>query len=193
MANPLGQDKHNPINEEAVWSDFKSGGKSAFETIYRLYFKDLFRYGMTILSDEAFIKDAIQELFVDLWRYREKLSKPDKLKFYLIKSLRTKIYKHIDQAKRSNLNAVLFQKTEVQFLPSQEESIIASDESRMRSKKITLLVNDLPERQREAIMLIFFEAKTYEEAATLMSMSIQSVYTLIWKAVSSLRKKLQQH
>lgn len=191
MTNPLDHKDDSSFDEGAVWSEFKFGDRTAFESIYRHYFKDLFRYGMSIHPDDALIKDAIQELFVDLWRYRDTLSKPSQLKFYLLKSLRSKIYKHIDQKKKSEVNALLFQKEKLQYLPSQEEQIIASDERGIRTKKMTFLINELPERQREAIMLIFFEGKTYEETATIMSMTVQSVYTLIWKAVSSLRKKLQ--
>lgn len=179
------------FSEESLWSDFKAGDRKAFESIYRIHFKNLFMYGMTILPNESGVRDAIQELFIDLWKYKEQLSKPDQLKYYLIKSFRSKLYKTLEQSKRRDLRAGVYCREEIRTLPSREEAMIEADGNNFSHRKVRVFINELPERQREAIMLIFFKKKSYEETALILSVSVQSVYTLVWRAVASLRKKFR--
>ena len=48
----------------------------------------------------------------------------------------------------------------------------------------------IPARQREVIHLLFFEGQSYEEIADIMGIHVQSVYTLAWKALTALKKRL---
>lgn len=191
MQSPLKNIDPNDLNDEILWDDFRKGDRKAFEKIYRIHFKDLFKYGMAILPDEPFVRDAIQELFIDLWKYKDRLSKADQIKYYLVKSLRSKLYKTLEQNKRRDLRAGIYSKEEIRTLPSHEELIMESDHRKICGRQVKVFINELPERQREAIMLIFFNQKSYEETAMIMSMSVQSVYTLIWRAFSTLRKKMR--
>tara|TARA_Y100001949_G_C15934112_1_gene307035 strand:+ start:553 stop:1131 length:579 start_codon:yes stop_codon:yes gene_type:complete len=191
MQSPLKNIDPNDFNDKTLWEDFRNGDRKAFEKIYRIYFKDLFKYGVCILPDEQFVRDAIQELFIDLWKYKDRLSKSDQIKYYLLKSLRSKLYKILGQNKRRNLRAGLYSKEEIRTIPSHEDLIVESDQNNESGRQVKVFINELPERQREAIMLIFFNQKTYEETALIMSMSVQSVYTLIWRAFSTLRKKMR--
>src|SRR5690606_7677212 len=45
-------------------------------------------------------------------------------------------------------------------------------------------------RQREVLHLLFFDDQTYEEVSKLMNINVQSVYTLAWKAIFNLKKRL---
>ena len=191
MQSPLKNIDPNDFNDKTLWEDFRNGDRKAFEKIYRIYFKDLFKYGVCILPDEQFVRDAIQELFIDLWKYKDRLSKSDQIKYYLLKSLRSKLYKILGQNKRRNLRAGLYSKEEIRTIPSHEDLIVESDQNNESGRQVKVFINELPERQREAIMLIFFNQKTYEETALIMSMSVQSVYTLIWRAFATLRKKMR--
>ena len=58
--------------------------------------------------------------------------------------------------------------------------------------ELKILVNDLPLRQREAVMLIFFENYSYEKASEILSINIQSLYKLVSRAVDSLRANLNK-
>ncbi|WP_308706259.1 sigma-70 family RNA polymerase sigma factor [Marinoscillum sp. MHG1-6] len=180
------QSKFSPSE---LWLEFKSGNRQAFEQIYRSHFAQLYNYGMTMHPKEPAVKDAIQQLFVDLWQRRSNLSDVDNPASYLIKSLRHKLLSIIEEDKRYDHNTAP-ENVELEFIPSQEMSMISEQDGSLRRNRIKLLINDLPPRQREVIMLIFFEEKSYEEASAILSMSIQSVYRLVWRAISSLRQSL---
>ncbi|UZD23355.1 RNA polymerase sigma factor [Algoriphagus halophytocola] len=52
---------------ESLWSGLRSGDKSALEAIYRQFIHDLFSFGMSLHADETLVKDAIQDVFIDIW------------------------------------------------------------------------------------------------------------------------------
>ncbi|MEP4534585.1 MAG: sigma-70 family RNA polymerase sigma factor [Cyclobacteriaceae bacterium] len=177
------------FEQQQIWAKFRSGDRNAFERIYKSYFPELYRYGMAIAMNEAVVKDSIQQLFLDLWQYRTNLSDVQKLGSYLLKSLRSKIFK-IEKEINKPKKGLTPEKLDLEFLPSHEKILIDAQEREFNENQLKLVVNDLPIRQREVILLIFFENKSYEEVSELMSMNVQSVYTLVWRGISTLRKKL---
>lgn len=174
------------------WKRLKCGDPEAFECLYRCYFSELYRYGMTLLPNESIIKDSIQQLFEDLWKYKGNLSEVDRPILYLLKCLRNILFKNIRESKMYS-DTCSTKMENYEALPSGESLIIKSDQERDQKKELKLLINKLPPRQREAIMLIFFEGHSYEEVSSILSMSVQSVYTLVWRSLSSLRKEYSHH
>jgi len=65
----------------------------------------------------------------------------------------------------------------------------AREESRMMMRE---LLNDLPERQREALLLRFFEEMSVEDAAVAMNCAAGTVKATVHQAIRSLRAKLGQ-
>jgi len=51
-------------------------------------------------------------------------------------------------------------------------------------------MDKLPIRQKEVITCLFFEKFSYKETLKAMWLNFRSVYTLAWKAISSLKKSL---
>src|SRR5690606_14004714 len=85
---------NNQSKEEVVlWKAFRGGDEVAFSEIARKYYRSLFGYGIKFSSDREFVKDCIQDLFMELWSKRESIGDTDFVKFYLFKSLRRKIHK----------------------------------------------------------------------------------------------------
>ena len=81
-------------NDIDLWRSFRKGDKNAFENLYQSYFKVLGHYGFRLTPDAQHIEDAIQDLFIDLWRRKEYLSDPDNVKFYLFRALRNQLLRN---------------------------------------------------------------------------------------------------
>lgn len=175
-----------------IWNSFRAGNQQALEYIYRRYAKDLFNYGMKIKMHRSLVKDCIQELFVELWKSRTGLSETHHIKFYLLKAIKIKIYHQLKQQMRFDYLSASDQPfSDLMHLSSSYETQLIETQSREASrKKITQCVQQLPVRQREIIHLLFFEGQSYEETADIMGIHVQSVYTLAWKALTALKKRL---
>ena len=175
------------IEDNELWQLVKVGNEPAFEGLYRRYFQVLFSYGLRVVKDEELVNDAIQDLFVDIWRMRKSLSQAQSVKFYLMSSLRRKIYKSL---KPEQLKGEEWEKVSELSLPtsaSPEEMVTAEEEVKFQSEKINLWLQQLPPRQNEALVLRFYHNFEYAEIADLLQIKEQTARNLVQKALQILR------
>lgn len=174
--------------EKEWWHMLKNGDRTVLSKIYAAFVSPMFGYGMSIIADRELIKDCIQDVFIDLWKYRANLSDTVNIKFYLFKSLRNRIYTFtLKEKKKKDLDK---QSQEALLIPSYEDTLINDQREEGTQRKIANAIEHLPLRQKEVIRHIYFENLSYEETSGLMEINIRSVYTLTWKALSTLRKSL---
>jgi RNA polymerase sigma factor (sigma-70 family) len=177
-------------DETQLWSQLKGGDRGSLEKIYRAYSQDLFRYGMAIKSNRSFIKDCIQELFVDLWRYREGLRQTDSIRNYLLRSLSNRILKEVSRDIRLYRNCELSEIETILQEESEEEKLIGRQVTESLQRKLETALDQLPQRQREVIQLLFFEKLSYDAISRTLGISVDSSYTLAWKAISRMKKSV---
>lgn len=174
---------------EQLWELLMKGEREGLKMLYDQYANLLYSYGRHISSDKDLIRDCIQDLFVELWKYHKTLGKTTSVKFYLYKSLRRKIIYEEKKISRqrcsSHSNEEMIELQLPYELPGISEQID-------KEKKVKLLeaVQSLPKRQREVVKLIFFENLSREDIAEIMEIDTNTVYALTWKALSTLRKTL---
>ena len=154
----------------------------------QLYFKRLTNYGHKFSADGEFIKDCVQELFLELWQYRRRLSATDSVKGYLFVSLRRRIARssgqnHIFQAAMSLDEALPFQ---ISFDVQAEG--IDSETERLQIQRLNRWVNALPSRQKEVIYLKFYQNLSTADMATVLGIQPQTAANLLHRAIVSLRK-----
>lgn len=172
-------------DELNLWRRFKQGDQEAFAEIYSQYAGILFNYGYHIVADASLVQDAIQDLFVDLWRMHENLSDTTSIKFYLFRALRRKLHRLTDRGQMfSELPLIA-----TSDIPTQEMEMIMDEESSEKLQMLQRHLLDLPPRQLEAIRLRFYENSTLEQIASVMEMNEQSVRNLIQRAIHKLRSK----
>lgn len=177
------------INDEHLWEEFRQGDRDSYKKLYNKYLNDLYNYGYKILPDKSAVADHIQDLFIDLWKYKENLSRVKSIKYYLFRSLRNRIIKEI------NLNKYIVHDVESEcdktllVLPF-EDNLIAAQTQSESEKRLQKAFSALSTRQKEVINLLFYEKFSYEEVAGIMHINLRSVYTLAWKSLSVLRKEL---
>lgn len=93
-------------HHDRLWEAFKSGSKEAYAEIYEKNIHPLLNYGLKISSDNALVEDSIHDLFIDLWKSREKLSSTSSVRFYLFKALRYKICRNKKNLRYSETNSI---------------------------------------------------------------------------------------
>ncbi len=178
------------VSAELLWESLKSGDKDALEQVYRRYIKELFRLGISITGDADFVQDCIQELFIDLWKYRANIKTTDNVKLYLFRSLSNKINKERRKAARRDGHQQQAAEGYPIILESVETKLVNTQREASLQKKLANAMKDLPTRQNEVIQYLFFENLSYEDTAKLMGINLRSVYTLAWKALSALKKTI---
>ena len=174
------------IPENKLWEQFLYGDSNAFNLIYNNSVNDLFNYGKCFSNDDNLIKDCIQDLFIDLYNYRSKLSKTNKIMPYLMISLRRLIIKKnkTESAKKHiDINNIRF-----------EFEIAEENTSENEEKNIDALqsaMNELTARQREAIYLKFVSGFNYDQLASILNLNYQTSRNLIYHGMRKLRESLK--
>ncbi|MDO8965856.1 MAG: sigma-70 family RNA polymerase sigma factor [Algoriphagus sp.] len=172
------------------WLQLKRGEKEGLARIYSKFSSELFRYGMAIKPNRSFIKDCIQELFIDLWKYRNTLAQTDNVRVYLIKCLSNRISKEISKEKKIIWEGEISAFETVFLEESVEDRLIDFQRDEDLHTKLKNGLEKLPVRQREVIQLLFFEKQNYEETSKILGINVDSCYTLAWKAIRSLKKSI---
>ncbi|MDN5215534.1 sigma-70 family RNA polymerase sigma factor [Fulvivirgaceae bacterium BMA12] len=172
-----------------IWSMFKKGHEGAFNFIYENYFPLLFKYGHRFTKNREVVKDAIQDLFIELRAGGQNLSDTDSIKYYLFKALRWKIQQYLKKRKRFLGEDKLPVDFTFEVVDSPEISLIRRQIDEEKKMRLQKSLQSLSKRQKEAIYYFYYEHLTYAQVASIMGMSnIKSARNLIYKAIDSLKK-----
>ena len=160
----------------------QKGDVSALEELYQQYHPELYLYALKLTNSQDLAKDAIQDTFVAIWKYRSNLAKANSMRFYLLQALRNQCLKILKKRKRFlSIGPVSPEMT------IQPEELKLKDTSRETKQKITQALNSLSNRQREIVYLKYYENLDYQEIAKLLSINYQSVVNHVHRAIVRLR------
>jgi len=177
-------------DDQQLWEDFKGGCEYAYALIYQRHFFALYTYGLKVCQEREVVKDCIQELFMHIWKNRERLSATNSIKYYLYKSLKRKL---IDNYKFSSKHFVITEFDLVNdAVASEESNIIVAQTSEAQKQRVLLALEKLTDRQKESIVLKFYENLSNEEIGNRMSISVEGVYNLVSKALANFRKNMSK-
>ncbi len=164
-----------------LWEKIQTNDdKSAFDQFYLFYVEDLFKYGYSLFSDEGLIYDCIQELFLHIWIKRKKITFKTAPKAYLLISLRRLVLKKKPKNTLVDIDTV-------EMIAGQTNEIYTNPKEQI---DINTTIQKLPKRQKEAIYLKYIENLDYQEIASIMDISVPSVYKSVSAAIKKLRTRL---
>lgn len=174
------------MSDKKLWNKLRSGDQSALEMIYRSYFKNLYNYGKKFSIDESTVEDCIQEMFVELWERREKLSETDAIKPYLYVSLKRKIFHSVKKIRKTTDTEL----EEVHFDAELaiDQIIINNEITKEKSEKLSHAFGQLSDRQKEILYLKYYSELDYKEISAIMDLNYQSARNLVSRALLKLSK-----
>jgi RNA polymerase sigma factor (sigma-70 family) len=170
-----------------LWRRFKAGDSEALGQLAQVHYRALYNYGTKFSPDPDFIRDSIQELYLDLWERRTFISDTAFVKSYLLKSLRHKLIKESIRLKR-------FQEPESAFFdaettaPSIETDIIEDENAQFQNSRLKEIIGLLSKRQQEIIYLRFYQNLENEDISNIMGLGKQSVANLLYRTLKEIKE-----
>ncbi len=171
---------------QIIWRNFKEGSNDAFEQIYNEYIDVLFRYGTKISRNEELVKDCIQQLFLELYSSRNRLSDPENIEFYLLKALKRIIIHRETQENRYfeyQDSALPSFETELDI----ENRIVTSEQERSKLELLNEILNSLPSEKKELLFLKFYSGLNNQQIGDMTGIKSDTVQ----KQIIRILKKLQ--
>lgn len=153
-----------------------------FEKIYAEYWGKLNAFSFKITQDEHLAQNVVQDVFIDLWERRKKIDVAS-VENYLFRAVKNQIFKNYRNDK--------FDKTilEDHFENYLIENISAFDTE--ISDKLYILLNTLPEKRKEIIMMHKIQEMNIDEIAVELNISKQTVKNQITMGLKQLRLGLK--
>lgn len=174
---------------EILWIHFQGGSLAAFAQLYNTHVQALYNYGRRFTGDAALVEDCIQDVFIGLWHKREQLGKTDSPKYYLLASLRNRLFRQLAEKNRRPLLGIS-EKHDFEVELSHECTLVSEQLSDEQKSRLEQAIRQLTKRQREVVFLKFYENLSYDEIASLMSLEVRSAYNLVSKAIETIRQNL---
>jgi RNA polymerase sigma factor (sigma-70 family) len=186
----ISQEAQPNINTDSqLWQQLKNGSELALGKLIKKYFNLLQNYGYKFVRNEDFVKDCVQEVFVEIWSRRQNISQPDSVRAYLLSSVRKKILRESIRQKINADDEIINIENDLKFAEFSPELIIIEQENTQETiKKVSGLLNSLPKRQREVIYLRFYQNLERDEIAQIMGVNSQSVSNLLQAAFKTIRE-----
>lgn len=180
-------ERYSGYSDEDLWMDFKEGDVEAYEFIFKKHYNLLYNYGLKISRNTEETRDCIQQLFAGLWESRQRLAPSNSIRSYLLASLRRMILRKLnDKYRFVNIEEVGY---EFHVEASVELKLIKNQAESEQVKLLWEMIQKLPDRQKEALYLKFYNDHSFSEIAHVMGITTRGVYKLIYKALDHLSIK----
>lgn len=176
-----------PQTDVDWWNNLKNDDPAALGHFYDCYVDKLFISAMHITNDRELAKDALQEVFIELWHYRKTLGTITNSKAYLTKMLSRIIYKKISKSR------FIIVGDDVELLSTDEnaeEKLIASDIAHEKHSRLRIAISKLTRRQKLILDLSYNQRLSHEQIADRLQMNYQSVNNLLFRTLRRLREAI---
>lgn len=174
-------------NDDILWNQLRAGDEESFSVLFEKYFSTLVNYGKTLTAEPNTVKDCVQDVFVDVWTYRHKLSEQVVVKAYLLSSVRKRLARQHER-EHIFLRAKDLDSLDFLFDFSIEDRLIADEAVASQVQQLNLLINQLPPRQKEALYLRYHQGLSVEKVSEVLDMNYQSTKNLLHRSILQLRK-----
>jgi RNA polymerase sigma-70 factor (ECF subfamily) len=163
--------------------------RTDFNDLVKQLSRKLYGYAIRILSNQEEAEDAVQEVFVKLWKMGEKLDE-----YNSIEALATTMVKNycIDQVrKRKRTPLVEFENQGNKLLssPSPQEQL----ESRETGEIVNNIIEHLPEANRLIVRLREIDGLSYEEIAEITGQNVNALRVILSRTRKIIRDEYNKH
>ncbi len=174
---------------DALRERLAASDAAAFEKIFRRLSEPVFRYVRSMVQDEALAHDLTQDTFAKLWSVRERLETVDALPAYVFRMARNRVYNQQRNERTRRDNREQLDKDAHGSPPAPDQSLDAD----LLADLLHQWIDDLPDRQREALTLCRRKNLSHEEVADVMDIAPSTVNNHITRALQYLRERLREH
>ena len=177
------------MNTDLIWQKFiNEGDNLSFSLVYNTYVEILYAYGIHLGFRDELCKDAIQDVFYNIYVKKSESRKVKNPTAYLFKSYK---YRLIDlarkEAKIENIDSCSDSFTlNITIL----DNMIDKEESILLKNKVEKLLECLSGQQREALYMRYMLGLGYDEIGEILQINSDSVRKIIYRSIKKIRQNI---
>jgi RNA polymerase sigma-70 factor, ECF subfamily len=176
------------LQDEAIITLLAKKDERAFEQVFKKYFKGLYGYVCSILKEDIYAEEIVQQVFFKLWEKSDSILISGSVAAYLYRAVHNESLNHLKHEKVKSKH-----KMHVAYsMRHAAESAPKTLQAKELEKKIHAALNELPEQCRTVFQMSRFEEMKYREIADELNIAVKTVENQISKALKILREKLAE-
>jgi RNA polymerase sigma-70 factor, ECF subfamily len=185
--------------DAALMLRVKRGDRAAFAELVQKYKQPLFNFICRTLRDEAESEDLAQNVFLQVYKSRQRYERTAKFSTWLFTIARNLCLNEIRRRSRHPAESIEESHAENEDQPQrqyEDKKIFLPAENVLHGElavKIEEALAELPENQRTAILLCRQEELSYEEIAEILGCSLSATKSLIHRGREALKEKLKPY
>jgi RNA polymerase sigma-70 factor, ECF subfamily len=196
-----GNDPGNPGRSEEDAEDVRlmqlvgGGDTTAFEELIERHQSLVTGTVARMLGSNSDVEDIAQQVFIRVWKSARRYVPRAKFTTWLLKITRNLVFNELRRAKRRG-HVSLQSEPGVEDTPLRDETNPAPDASLLEAelqKAIEEAIMQLPDSQRMALVLRRYEQLSYEEIAEVLDLSVPAVKSVLFRARTELRTRLNKY
>ena len=168
------------LDETRLVALVRKGDQRAYSELVERHLPVIEVYAKRIVSDDTLAQDIAQDVMVVLWQ-RSSDFNPNKAR------LTTWLHRI---AHNRCIDIMRKRQREVSWDPSESEHPLTESDT-PREQPIDVALKQLPESQRTALVLTYYQNLSNRQVAEIMNSSVRAVESLLVRARGNLKKQLE--
>ena len=163
------------------------GDQSAYKELFELFYHRLLRLAFIITKSRELSEEIVSDVFIGIWRKREKISSIENLPVYLYVAIKNTSLNYLSRLTKATIMSL----DDLDFEPEQpfadpEQALI----TREMNNRIYRAIQSLPPRCRIIFKLVKEDGLTYREAAEVLHLSVGTIDNQLVLALKKLSHAL---
>jgi len=193
-----GDQSSEGLSDAQIMLRVKAGDDSAFEYLVQKYRRPMLSFMYRTAHNTAVAEDLAQEVFLRVYRSREKYEASAKFTTWLYRIASNLAVNHArDTRHQRPENTVSLDEPDhdsglTMDLP---DSSLTAEEAIVRRERLAAIrqrVEALPERQRIALIMHKYQQMDYRQIAEVLKLSESAIKSLLFRAYETLRGQLKE-
>lgn len=181
--------------EKHIIEKLKQGDEKAFKYIYDCHYVLLCRFAYQLLDDSSLAEEIVDDTIFYLWEHRADIEITYSIRAYLMRAVRNRCLNELNSlSHRTELRFSSFMLPEnLDFLNNvfvEDNHPLGELLDRELEEKLSQCIENLPQECRAVFKKSRFEQKKYEEIATELNISVNTVKYHIKNAIASLQANM---
>ncbi len=174
---------------------FQAGDEAAFEALVASYQGHVFSLLRRILGPAAVVEDLAQEVFVRVWRVRERYRPEGRFSTFLYRVTWNLALNAIRDGKRHRALRLVDREDGAPVDPPDRGGPApwAAHDQGVWAERVREALQELPENQRAALVLQHYDGLGLEEVGAVLGISAKAAKSLCHRARENLRRILEPY
>ena len=173
----------------------KRGDIDAFELLIERHQGAVIGTVSKMLNNSADAEDIAQQVFIRLWKSAPKYEVKAKFTTFLFTITKNLVFNETSRRARKK-QVSLEERAEDSHLEIADESYSKPDQNVLQAElqlAVDNAIQQLPEKQRLAVILRRYEQLSYEEIADVLELSVSAIKSQLFRARTTLRELLNNY